>query len=344
MDIGIYAPYGPHEVTVAALRVADHVLCEGMRPRLLACGPIVKGVHPYWDQHVKPGGTKEIYAWAQDCDHLVWFDYRPDFVRRARLVAPKAPQVLVFRWHHTPKALKAITGFDRVICPSKEAKKSVLANLAVHEDLVKWCLWESGLPPLPRRARRRSRAQSLYIPVDNYTVEKAGGDLLTVVARLLVEYPHLSITVEPARKWPPLSRYDWAAIARIYADRLRVVDPVPLPDQSARFYDHTWTFCPALRAEFGMTVLRSLSCGTPVVVHDIHPFSGMIHDRREGLLIACDITIDRLGAPVAKFDVDRVFAVLATAIENTDLADALRTDDWHLERRGRVFADAWKMV
>jgi glycosyltransferase involved in cell wall biosynthesis len=107
------------------------------------------------------------------------------------------------------------------------------------------------------------------------------------------------------------------------------------------FHSHDWTFIPAIRADFGIIAARSLSCGAPVIVHDIPPFSGMIRNRREGILIPCEVTMNRLGAPTAVFNPFAVVEILGQIMDRDGLVEELRSRDWELEKRKKVFDNCW---
>ncbi len=55
-------------------------------------------------------------------------------------------------------------------------------------------------------------------------------------------------------------------------------------EERARYYAHSAVYaCPAVQGSFGITLLESMACGTPVVCSDIPGFHEVVRDEREAL-------------------------------------------------------------
>lgn len=338
MNVGIYAPYGPHEVTAAALRVATHALRNGCAPRLLAQGPPVNGVHPFWDHRVKRGGRQAAYRWALGCDQFFWFHHDPDLLRRAKLVAGRAKHIFVPRWHYLHSLpAQALAEYDYLFCPCAGAKQAVLRDFAVPETKAGWCFWDPGLPPIRSHRLDRPAQQTLFVLVDSYTVEFAGAHVAETLYRLLQEFPHLRVTVEALRAWHPEVRGLWRVMGAQFGQRLRVLKRQNLAARLSLFHGHAWTFVPSLRTDFGLTALQSLACGTPVILHYLQPYADMFHQGDECLFVPSDFVVGPHEAPEARYSTEQSLVVLAEALETQALFEQMRSGDWRLARRSATF-------
>jgi glycosyltransferase involved in cell wall biosynthesis len=341
MDVGIYAPYGYHEVTSAAVRLADCAVRHGLGVRWVSPDLPSKGVHTYWDNRVRPASQgKNVYRWAFGCGRLAWFNHHPRDFRKASLVAPKAANSLVVRWHTLSQAdAEKLQGYAHLVCPSQGIYKA--ARLwAEPEQPVRWCGWDCGLTPV-RRAAWHAAAPKIYVPADSYSVEYAGHSLLLAVAAFLDRDNLASVTVAPNRAWPTTCRKAWKAALAAYGGRLSVQPRTCLVKEVTRFHDHDWTLLPSVRSEFGLLALRSLACGVPVLAFDVQPVSELVHSYNEGMLLPCEITTNWMGAPTAVFDGAEVGERLAKICHTDELWRNCAEQDWALERRRLDFDSFW---
>lgn len=78
-----------------------------------------------------------------------------------------------------------------------------------------------------------------------------------------------------------------------------------------RYYAHSQVYaCPTTKASFGITLLESMACETPIVCSDIMGFRDVVTDGREALMVPCG-------------DRDALADALARVLDDDRLRDAL---------------------
>jgi phosphatidyl-myo-inositol alpha-mannosyltransferase len=101
----------------------------------------------------------------------------------------------------------------------------------------------------------------------------------------------------------------------------------PVLDERPSYYANCSLYaCPTTKASFGITLLESMACGTPVVCSDINGFRNVVAHEREALLVPCS-------------DVDALADALVRLVED----DALRAR-LGLVGRQRALAYGWPRV
>lgn len=357
--IGICTPYRHCETTVAALRLAELAVGCGLNVRLLGIGVIERGLHPYWDCRVRSAKDDGVYLWAKGRQQLVWFDCLPSYRSKADVVAEKAKHVLVLPHQHFPYESGPQLGSYRVVCPSRNAYQIALQlfynRLEDHTRLT-WCRWDSGLPTVPQ-APSSQRNLRLYIHLDNSSILRTGLFFVRIAGELLRAFSGSQVTLDCDKAFEPDCREELHEICHYHEPRLRVRYRTPLLDQLQLLRDHDWTFEASRRLEFGMTILRSLSCGTPVLAYDLAPSSEILSSkRRNGLLLPIVPEPARLGIPTGIGGVGEACCCdvnyplgygetldwLVTRLRNDLLLERCRQGNWQLESRRETFERFWR--
>jgi phosphatidylinositol alpha-mannosyltransferase len=87
-----------------------------------------------------------------------------------------------------------------------------------------------------------------------------------------------------------------------------------LREERPGYYAHSTVYaCPTTKASFGITLLESLACATPIVCSDIDGFHNVVRDEQEALFVPPDSVNELAAALQRMLDDDLLRARLATA-------------------------------
>lgn len=113
-----------------------------------------------------------------------------------------------------------------------------------------------------------------------------------------------------------------------YYRRLAACDPDitfvgAVLDDRPGYYAHCSLYaCPTTKASFGITLLESMACATPIVCSDINGFRNVVAHGREALLVPCGSTTDLADALARMLDDETLRAQLGAAGRQEALAYA----------------------
>jgi hypothetical protein len=343
----ILAPYTRNEDTAAAVRLADLAMSLGLDVRLVSTRPRERDVNPYWDDRVVSFDVHDVLdgrlaGVARRASVFVHFGHDPVLLEHARLVAPDARQVLVFRWHSCRGRPLTAADYDFVVCPSEGAMRGAAEVLhAVPARKLTWCHWDHGARPVSRDGTVSDAKVRACFLCDCATIDFCAATMLEVVGQLLAAHPRLDVSVAHTKAWTRDDRRTLASLRHAWPGRLRAAKLTDVRAQMVELHHNDWAVVPSVRAEFGSFASLALACGVPVVCHNVCPFNEIVRDRRSGLLVPCDTARGASGAPVAVPSLARWLATCAQAFSGAQPLFNLQVKDWHLAERRRGFEEKW---
>jgi glycosyltransferase involved in cell wall biosynthesis len=344
MMIGIVTQYGRNETTTAALRLADLALSLGLDVRLVATSLKESHIHPFWDHRVRSSRGDGIYRAIHGCTHVVHFEVDRVVMAQVNLVAEKAVQILVPRWHslhHSDVAL--VKEFDYVVCPGKTCDQIIQRELFKNCDApnLLWGKWDSGIVSVRREGTVQDAKIRVCFFCDASAIDFCATMLFHVINELLTTIPRLEITVLSTKTWPRRERREMRRSHARWGARL-VWKPVGhLIEQAQEFHDHDWIVLPSIRADFGINVSRILACGAPVIAYNVEPFSELIAHKSNGLLIPCEIGTGALTAPYAIPCASAMLRTCQGAFSNNHALFSIQQKNWNLTEMHKAVTRLW---
>lgn len=345
--IAILSEYSRSETTLAALRLADLAIGYGEDVRLVAVGRHERGVHPFWDQRVLSGKKDGIYRAVRDCSHVVHFNVSGVALEKVSLVADKAVQIVVPRWHSLQTGDYAVLHrYALVVCPGK----------TFYDDLVKvyrdrlnvptlsWAKWDSGLPSVRRLGVvNEGRIKACFL-CGASTVDFCGFATLQLINALLDNLATLDITILATKSWSRKERQKIGQMRQHWGARLAYASAGDLLEQTRTYHKHDWLVLPGVRDDFGIQAQRAMSCGLPVIAYAIEPWNEIIMDRYSGMLMPCDVAANSVRAPLAVINLGSGYRTCLEAFSSVPLLLKLQKNDWHLTHTQQAFNSYWADV
>lgn len=346
--IGIVAPYSRSETTAAAIRLANLVLDYGVEVHLMSMGPQEQGIHPFWDQRVWTTKGDGVYFAARNCDTIVHFQPSHNVRQMCELVAEKARHILIPQIHQLRVEDTALViDHDNVICPTKGAKQSIHEIIFQGMDLkscpLTWARFDSGVPYVVRNGLVHGEQLRLCVLVNSSVTEVYGSMLLRLLRTLLESLSHLSVTLVSNKSWNEQDRREIRQLCDDYGNvnRFRSIREQNLDDLSREFHNHDWVMVPWTKADFGIMASRAMSCGAPVIAFDVEPFNEIITNRHNGILIPCELNINKLKAPVAVPDFVKMLNTCLSVFSENRTLFKMQASDWHLDQLEKACNRFW---
>ena len=341
--IGIVTPYGRGSTTSAAIRLADVALARGADVRLVAFGRRESNVHPFWDSCVWSSKADGIYYAAKGCTQFVHFRVNKRLLEMTKLVAEDAGHILVPPWHSlTLEDGETCKLYDKIVCPSKVYNHFFREH--IRDKDVSWCRWESGLPPVKRDGLVNAGRVSACFYCDSNTIDFCGPMVIELISELLKSLPKLDVGVLSAKSWGRRDRTELSRLKKVYNSRLGVCPVGNLFEQATHFHHYDWLVYPAVRTDFCMVPAMALSCGLPVIAHDLPPLDELLTNDHSGVLVGCEIKTGVVRAPLAVPCYGKWLDACLQAFSDNRKLFSMQQKEWGLERAQWSFNEFWSKL
>jgi hypothetical protein len=343
--IAVLAPYARCETTAAALRLADAAQAAGLGVRYTALGRHARGVDLFWDGRVQSGRDDGVYKAAYRCDAVVHFACNAALLKQTRLVAEKAPHILVPGWHAvTPADWETVRQYDLVVCPSKAFCDSLRRVVYGNEktDKVTWAVWDAGVPPVRREGTVADARVRACFYCDASVIDFCGPMALHCVNHLLGAVPKLDVTLLSTKSWCQSDRRELRRLRQVWPEkRLALRAAGDFRSVARHFHAHDWVVQMGVRSDFAIVTSLALSCGAVVMANDVEPHSEVLSHFHNGVLVSCEVRRTPAGAPVAVPLSGVWLEACHRLFAGNQQLFAMQAKDWRLRDLAKSFDSAW---
>lgn len=342
--IVIYTPYGRTETTAAAVRLAELAVAAAEPVRVCSVGTHEARVHPFWDRHVVCGRSSGVASAAAGATVCVWFVCSEAMRAAALSASPKSAHVLVPSLHGQPRpGLSGVPPYEQVVCPSRAHQELFVSRLLVGQPSppVTWARWDAGFPPVGHEGRAAPGKIRVLTHCDSGAIDDCPAVTLKVMESLLERIDVVELTCVSTKAWSRKDRQRLNAMSSRWGDRFAVENPGDLQTQLTILHDHDWFLYPAVRCDFGLSAIRAMYCGLPVLAWDVPPISEHVRTGSSGVLVPCDLTRNWCGAPSADALAGRFADAVVPYVSDIRQLTAMQHEDWMLKERSDAFKQFW---
>jgi len=290
--IGIVTPINRSEVSAAAFTLADFLSSRGISVVILSPDQeIVEDSHPVWSRRVERARLSSFAKLSRRFEKIIWFNPQRQLVRK---VKSGTENILVFRrtgfcngdlrFYHRY--------FSKILYNCSLVRDFLLtqARFELGTELPNFCdklhyvSWESGLE------NKLKQCQDSYIPsryvffCGKSSIDLYGVNVLQIIHWLLLNEDSCEVKLVAMKSW---NKRDRKLIAELREEfnSFTAVDCSDIYDQCQVFSDADWCIFPDTKIDYGIFLLRALSCGTPVIAHRDGLVSEIVRHERNGLLV-----------------------------------------------------------
>lgn len=344
--LAVFAPYDRTEICASAIRVAELALSTGQRVRYLTADRCYRGVHPYWDSQVRSLRRHTLVEQGRGVTHAVWFAYGECLQAQLSYVGNNVRHFYVPSYHNMHLAeWRGAACAHHVVYPTHYARQvgaEALSLVRQDGELPRQsvCSWASGLRPYERRPRAALDPRVLFY-CDTNSVDDCAPLVCRVVAELARRVPNSLVHLLSSKTWSRRDRKLLRDLCAVSGGRVTHAQQRGMADLLTLLMEVDWLVLPGVRANFGGVVRLANAFGVPVVCYDVDPFSEVVQDGVNGLLVPCETHSDALGVLSAVPSAAAFANRLVQAIDDVRLYNRLRQEDWQLEQVEATFRDFW---
>jgi hypothetical protein len=322
LKAGIYAPYTKSETTLAAVQFADWLVRCGIDVSMLSTTRIQKGVHPYWDTHVKRNTRKNIYKWAYNSTHLCWFAADLQAWEMSKVVTINSPKHYVShfflpgfsRW--SKDADYFLSFADRVICLSQDIFSWLREFKGVEIDLSDRT-WANLVSPsqvkIPRYGYLLNDQPRIMVFCPKEWEIDLPLDFLSIFDDLMCFNRGVTVTMVFDKSVPNRVRRLLKKTKKQYADRFSWKTQLNFYDLVAEARRHDWVYVAGTRYSYGSFFSLFASSTLPLIGHDIPPVGAHVGDKLNGRLVPCELS--KSIVPIAEVNLNDISDVLYDVID-----------------------------
>lgn len=345
--IAILAPYTHTEVTTAAIRLGEFFHSIGIEIKYVCCGPRADNVHPEWDHRVRSVFTDGVPKAVHGATHVVHF-HHSDFWYSQATLSRKIRQIIVPTVGTLTRSDMFKDTANTIVCPTSSGYKFFKSFVTTElndagRPRVYWTPWDSGLPSVRREGTVADAKLKVCVVCDSATVNYCPILCLDVVRAAIQCNDRVYASLLCTKTWP---KPDARLLKTLVNETDGKVTVQRITKQSSfveAFHMHDWAIFPGVRADFGSIAALALSCGTPLIVNDIDPYSTLVR-ADHGMKVPCDLrSYSQYGSVAVPRLGDWLF-VCENALSSTTPLYSLQRNAWKLQERQAMFVRTWTKI
>jgi len=346
-QVGIVTRYFKHEVSRAALQLAEIAENLGMRPTILA-GPVCrKEVSPHWDSRVIDARKADFREWALGCSHVIW------------TAPPPARDVLWCREHGIETVLlvvwdellphhkHAVCCIDSLVFPHRCACEAVCRRWSSADTHFYPYIapWSAPLPICENATGSGGSTLSIFLPLHDSQTGRSDLEVLSIGEHIVRSVPDVRFTISSGAQWTLQALRRVRTLCKRYPERfIRVVKP-NLVRQVGLYGTSQLVLWPAKHEGLATVGLMALHMGVPVLAWDIPPQNEYLRAKENAILVPCNMRSNWLGVPQAMPDWRRFLQHTLMLLQSRRVLRRMKQHtDIGLQARKQMFQQTWEKV
>lgn len=303
MRVGFHLRYRNDDLSQAAIRLAEFVVSQGHDVAFHSIHPRPAQLSPQWDRLVETEADRPFMSWIKDVQVLVALEpFAPEYFQGA--AKSKCKVLLLGSWDTVRESLKECYQMaDEVICPSAQGTELLRENWGLRN--CRHIPWDNGLPATRKADLVDPTRVRILFPMHGWQAGTTHAEILNVIWRTLHRCPFADITLLYGAR--SFNTNGFKAIKKISKTFLSTGQFRPVSDrrltraETLLHYARSDLVAWAAEQEgLAMIGLDALAMGTPVLAYDVAPQNEYLHDRKNALLVPCELKYNWLGVPWAQ--------------------------------------------
>lgn len=338
--LGICTRYHQHELTRAAIQLADMAAEVGVPVGIKATNVCYRNVTPRWDSAVT-GANIHFEQWAADKTHIIWMECPPGDVIEWTNEQGIIPWLFGLWDTIHPEHKTELARFDRIIVPYLCMAKvlGVPKKIKIHH-----ITWDSLLPLTQKRYTAPEQLR-LFVPLMDNQGEKVEIRIFDVMEHLIRHRSNVHITFALGSGWVRYARERIKKLKKQFKDRVTVIDR---PDEWYRmklYAEHDLTLWLSQWEGIGTVGIDSLKMGTPVVAWENEPQIEYLRNGVNSWLIPCNLSPNWLGMGEVLPNYEYVFNYLLKIVDDAALRCNLQSQAaYGLAARNKSMWEKWQAL
>ncbi len=347
MPIGFHSVYQKCDATVAVMRLYRHFRQRGYEVDFLPRDAAPLPVHPEWDVRAMSNALLPFHQWiARRFDCVVWSEPVPtmDELRASRACTSR--NVLLVEWEHfDQQRLDVYKAFDRLVCSSWLATTLLADKLKLKNAI--YAPIDAGLPLTANSRAPTNGVIRLFWSLWGSQACRTTNAMVDIIDGVLRRNSHVQLTISySAASLERQAERVFRLMKRACPGRLSLLKDDNFDKHLLEMGRHDLLVWPSLSESVGLCGLHALAMGVPVLAFDYPLTSEFLQDRKNALLVPCELSYNSLGVPAVDPKGYLVFgAKLEEAVQNPSLLVRLKRHVFAgLSDRQEVFSRAWESI
>lgn len=276
MTIGICTRYSHHEMTYAAIRLANWFKERGHDVTMFTMTDKIRDIDPYWDKHVRRNSPAFRFSdWGKPLSTIIW-THVPHPAQVTWVNNENKKSVVFLFWHTLDiNARSILLGVQQILCPTT-ACFSLLYSWGLRNLLQ--LVWDPGCPLFIKSVDHVPRPR-LFVPLWDGNSRRSEMTLVDIVSRILrrCEKAEVGIAYSTSTLRPAALR-QWQELKKSTGRRLHLYPGVPPCKRPLLFQQYDLTLWTTHFEDLNHTGLMSIQMGTPVMGFEFTPTAEILRE------------------------------------------------------------------
>lgn len=341
--LGIITRYLQHEVTHAAIHLAEMARDQGTPSTIYGVDPVRREVAKQWDSRVITQKQQHLDRWAQRCNRIIW-THVPEQAEVLRIQGMGIETVLLINWEAlVPQHGMTALTFNRIILPYRCVANVLQRRWDLSKVQPVMMPWDVPVPHTRRAPGNLSRDLCVYFPLYDTLPARCDQAIFAMMRQVLAETKNTNVLVSCGRRWSLSSRRLVKRLRKVFGERIVLVLHPNILHRLLLFARADLTVWAPRFESFGLVGLNSLCMGAPVISWDVRPQNEFLKSWKNSVLVPAKTEENWLGVPDVKSGYQEFSEMLISTLRDRALIAKMKGSTLQgLDARRKQFEAGWQ--
>lgn len=343
--LGIVTRYHQHEVTHAAIHLAELARDQGTASSIYGVGAVRRDVARLWDSKVVTPRQQDLADWAQQHNRILWTCV-PSKSELLSIQEQGVDTALLVNWEElTQEHRKAFQLFDKVIFPYRCVSHVVSRRWDIKKTTPILMPWDVPIPHTRRDTNEPHKQLCVYFPMYDSQPQRVDQAIFRLMRKVLSEADDTNVLVACGRSWSLSSRRIIKSLRKDFGGRVVLALHPHILHRMLLFARADLTVWAPRFESFGLIGLGSLCMGSPVISWDIRPQNEFLKGWKNSVLVPAKTKENWLGVPEVVGGYNEFSDMLVSTLRDKALIAKMKTNALSgLEQRRQQFEAGWDQL
>lgn len=341
-QLGIVTRYTQHEVTYAAIHLAEAARQFGVTVSIFGVDTVRRHVSRLWDPQVVTEKQQSYSSWAAQRDMVVWthFPTREVMVHTTQL-GPRT--AVLVDWesmrmldYHTAEAC------DCLLFPHHCIARAVRKQWTLPNTAQRVLPWDVPVPHMQRNDKVPHTRIRMQVPLYDSQPHRVDRRVFNVIKDALHASDDVDVMIACGRSWALSSRKVVKDLRRQHGPRIVLVMKPNLLQRILLFAKTDITLWVPRFESFGSIGLASLCAGAPVISWEMEPMTEFLSPWRNSVLAIPEVEENWVGVPAVTRGYSNLSEAVVSTLQDKGLIAKMKANvGKDLEQRRKHFNNVW---
>ncbi len=338
--LGIITRYTQHEVTHAAIHLAEMACERGTSATIYGIGPVRREVAKSWDSHVITSKQQHLARWAQRCNRIIW-THVPQKGEVLHIQGLGVDTALLINWEElTPDDQATVLSFDKIIIPYRCVAHVLQRRWHLKKVTPIMMPWDVPVP-FTQRESELHKSLCAYFPMYDSQPQRLDQAVFAMMRKVLAD-TDANVLVACGRRWSLSSKRIIKQLRKDFNGRVVLILRPNILHRLILFARADLTVWAPRFESFGLIGLNSLCMGAPVISWDMCPQNEFLVGWKNAILVPAKTVENWLGVPEVKTGYREFGEMLVSTLQDKTLIAKMKNHtSFGLDSRRKQFEAGW---